>query len=285
MSNNGVQVLPRQSVGSLDDAPAGYLEIIADLETGRLATIDENGDIVAYGALPKNYLHGLRLSTNDSNPAYQIDINEGVCRSDDNLADMEVATPITVDLTASGANGLDTGSEAANTWYYVFVIKNLTTGVVAGLLSTSLTSPVLPSGYTKKRRVGVIRNNASSNILNFIVCGQGVTKKYIYRQILDGTVLYAGSDTDWTDVDCSAVVPPTCRMVELVVYAVDTGNSFLVGVRENGQTGTLQSGLAGYEEGQGAISCSLDASQVLEYTVTAATTDASLYIHGFNDLL
>ena len=52
------------------------------------------------------------------------------------------AVNLTVDITVSGVNGLDTGSEAASTWYYIWVIYNGTT--VAGLLSTSATAPTMP---------------------------------------------------------------------------------------------------------------------------------------------
>ena len=67
---------------------------------------------------------------------------------------------LTISTSTSGANGLDTGSIASNTWYYVYVIYNGTT--VSGLISTSSTSPTLPSGYTFKARVGAVRYGASN---------------------------------------------------------------------------------------------------------------------------
>jgi hypothetical protein len=77
-----------------------------------------------------------------------------------------VATSVSLTntITTSGVNGRDTGAEAANTWYYVWVIYNETSGTVASLISTSSTSPTMPSGYTYKARVGAIRNDASSNL-------------------------------------------------------------------------------------------------------------------------
>ncbi len=73
--------------------------------------------------------------------------------------------------TGNGANKLDTGSIAANTWYHVFVIKNTTSGTsnpVDVLFSTSATAPSLPTGYTKFRRIGSVQTNASSFIRRFI---------------------------------------------------------------------------------------------------------------------
>lgn len=80
-------------------------------------------------------------------------------------SDMAYVAPyigVAITITTSGVNGLDTGSEASNTWYSVWIIYNGTT--VAGLLSTSATSPTMPSGYTFKARVGWVRNDASSNL-------------------------------------------------------------------------------------------------------------------------
>lgn len=65
---------------------------------------------------------------------------------------------LTADITASGANGLDTGSEG-NNWYYLWVIYNPSTDTTASLLSLSSTSPTMPSGYTHKALVGSVRND------------------------------------------------------------------------------------------------------------------------------
>jgi hypothetical protein len=77
----------------------------------------------------------------------------------------------------SGVNGLDTGSVAANTWYAVFAIYNPTTKTTAALLSTSTTSPTLPSGYTYLTRVGWMRTSASSQFLR--VLQQGRRAQYV----------------------------------------------------------------------------------------------------------
>jgi len=64
MANNGVGVLPRQGVGTLDDAPAGYLEIIANNATGKLATVDESGTVVNYGVSPFESIFSLVTGRN-----------------------------------------------------------------------------------------------------------------------------------------------------------------------------------------------------------------------------
>jgi len=56
---------------------------------------------------------------------------------------------VTADITASGANGLDAGAEAADTFYFVWVIRKSSDGTTASLLSTASTVGGLtfPSGY------------------------------------------------------------------------------------------------------------------------------------------
>jgi hypothetical protein len=73
---------------------------------------------------------------------------------------------------AAGTNqgGLDTGTVANNTWYYVYAIYNPTTNVADYLLSASATSPTLPSGYIYSRFLcaeiaAAVRTNSSANIL------------------------------------------------------------------------------------------------------------------------
>lgn len=58
---------------------------------------------------------------------------------------------LTLNAATTGANGLDAGSLANNTWYHVFVIGKAD-GTVAAFGSTNL-APTLPSGYTLRRRV------------------------------------------------------------------------------------------------------------------------------------
>jgi len=72
---------------------------------------------------------------------------------------------VTPAVSNIGVNGLDTGAEAADTWYYAWAIYNGTT--VSGLLSTSATAPTMPSGYTHKALVSAVRNDAASDFLAF----------------------------------------------------------------------------------------------------------------------
>lgn len=79
---------------------------------------------------------------------------------------------VTANLAAAGANGLDAGGEVANAWYYVWLIYNGVT--TALLLSASSTAPTMPGGYTHKRLIGAVRNDAGANLWRTIQNGNKV---------------------------------------------------------------------------------------------------------------
>lgn len=285
-----------------DPRPADQL-----IETGGPTTLDiasipdgkflrrVGSDVVGSDHFPPGYMDGGAISRNVTNPAYQLDIAACNCRNDANDGDI-VYSGGTVDITASGANGLDTGSEAANTWYSVWVIWNPTTQAAAGLLSASMTSPTLPGGYTKKRRVGVIRNDASSNFLAFSqVIGEGRVREYHYDEVSEAAleVLTSGSATSWTDVDLSSLVPPVTELALLLAaYSCDNDpiTSFLE-LRPNGSSISdpvhRVYNATDNASDPGATSDTFkmrtDSSRVIEYQVTAE--NAWIWVKGFIDVI
>lgn len=116
----------------------------------------------------------------------------------------------TLDITASGANGLDTGSEAGNTWYYAWAIGKAD-GTLDGLLSASASSPTLPAGYTFKGLICAARNNGSSNFIPFRQIDRNV-------QIQATGILSAGAATSYTAVSTAAVAPPMATELFINAY-------------------------------------------------------------------
>jgi len=127
---------------------------------------------------------------------------------------------LTADITVPGVNGLDTGVEAASTWYYIWVIYNGTT--VASLLSLSSTAPTLPSGYTFKGLVGAVFNDSGSDFSNFHQSGDEVSR-------VTETVLSSGSSISAVSVSLSDMVPDKARIVKGYAYISDTGTGFSKG--------------------------------------------------------
>ena len=135
---------------------------------------------------------GLAMS-NGTDATNDIDIAIGAAASDDaaiaNREIISLTAAITKRLDAAwavgtGNGGLDTGA-IANTTYHVFVIANPTAGVVDAIFSTSATAPTMPSGYTKKRRIGSIVR-ASGAILLFT---QTATHFVLTTPVLDGSAV------------------------------------------------------------------------------------------------
>lgn len=62
----------------------------------------------------------------------------------------------------TGNGSLDTGSIANNTWYHVWLIQRADTGVVDLLLSLSASTPIMPTNYTRKRRLGSMLTDSSA---------------------------------------------------------------------------------------------------------------------------
>lgn len=121
---------------------------------------------------------------------------------------------LTIAITTSGANGLDTGSEAVSTWYAVYVIYNPSTSTIAGLLSadttppTTANAPTLPSGYTVWRHVGWVRNDGSGDFttcccLFDVLCDRGDPSAEDFTALT----------TDGTEqtLDLSSIIPPGAK--------------------------------------------------------------------------
>ena len=145
-----------------------------------------------------------------------------------------------INANAAGANGLDTGSFAINTWYYVWVIYNGVTATTAGLLSASATAPTMPSGFTYKARVGAIRAGAGPAFVNMMQKGRraqylvgtfGGNALAALPNILLGTSgTFSNTAPAWTSQSISAFVPATAS--EITVVVVNTQNA---GVASNMQ--------------------------------------------------
>lgn len=239
-------VLTQQSDGSFAlEAPAGGALALDDL-TDVVATGGSTGDVLtqqsdgsfaleapssgggsAIGFAPQGFIIGFEVSCDATN----VFIAPGVARVDTDDYDVKKTTTITIDPTTTGANGLDAGSLANSTWYYVYVIVKSSDDTTAGLLSTSA-SPTLPSGYDLKRRVGMVRTDGSAVLYRqYTQPGGGCQREVLYDEVTDAapfqvlTNANISTYTTFTDVDCSAVVPPTSRMARIFVVTLAAVNN------------------------------------------------------------
>jgi hypothetical protein len=108
--------------------------------------------------------------SNGTDAGHDIDFTAGNFNFDDGSG-QAIATALTKQIDASwvagdNAGGLDTGSVAADATYYMFAIWNPTTSTADFLFSTSSSSPTMPSGYTKKKRIASLLTDGAGNIRN-----------------------------------------------------------------------------------------------------------------------
>lgn len=178
----------------------------------------------------------LIVKLNTSNPTYQVDIDADLlCLGE--YSKVLTSINLTVDITASGVNGLDTGSEAANTWYSIWVIYKPATNTIAGLLSTSEASPTMPSGYTKKRMVGHVRNNAASNFSIIENFGDDFHDRGDPSPDADDFGLGDfNTDGNWHDMDLSPYIPPGAKLSLFLIYIEDALTQSWLEFRRKGST-------------------------------------------------
>lgn len=223
--------------------------------------------------LLRRWIAGLRLEWVS---ASQIRILPGECISDDYQELMVAPSNITVDIATSGVNGLDAGVEAASTWYYVWLIKDLNSNQVSGLISASSTIPTLPSGYSKKRLLGAVRNNTSSNFLNFQMCGEGFQRGVYYIEDIDSTlqVLANGNQTSFTAISLAGLVPPITTHCILSAYVARKGAWF----RTTGTTPSTQHIIARTGLDWEMIT---DANQSIDYYVLTRAGRLFVSVRGY----
>lgn len=149
----------------------------------------------------------------------------------------------TINAAVTGANGLDTGSLANSTWYYVYAITNATGTSVQGLMSTSATNPTMPANFTAKRLFSTYRTDASAHF--YPQYQQDHSIYYDLDDLSPNTVVVAGTANTPTAVDCSGFIPVLSRTGYF-------GTEILASFSGNG-TATLYMRATGGQSANGAV--------------------------------
>lgn len=117
-------------------------------------------------------IQGLVLSNNAADANHDIDIAIGRASDTTNTVMLELSSSITKRLDApwaAGTNqgGLDTGTKGVNGSYHLYLIQRAADGSIDALFSTSATNPVMPAGYSHRRRIGAVTTDGGGNIRAF----------------------------------------------------------------------------------------------------------------------
>lgn len=199
-----------------------------------------------------------------------------------NLRRVDPALLTCFPTTTSGAGGLDTGTIAINTWYYLWVISsNFNVTLLASLSSTA---PTLPSGYTFMLRIGVFRVDGSSNVRRFWQSQQDV----FYSAGPAATNLSGSQGSSqhqaFVTASLSTVVPPNAKLwFPQTRMTIGTGSSATIllselnsqGYRVKNFTGTAITHITDWEP------IPLPSAQSVDWQTDGTTYAVSVYTNGY----
>jgi hypothetical protein len=246
--------------------------------TASSATV--SGNII--GALSiRDVSRDLIIKNNAGTPNSQVDVDadEVVLQDTNGYAKRIASINLTLDLTASGINGLDTGSEAGNTWYYIWILNG--SSGTGGVLSTATAfgSVTKPSGYdTYGALVGAMLNDNSSNFVTLYQLGKRARS-------ITGNIgsLTQTTATSLTLNDGNAdLVPDTAKyLYGHVTNSSSERTNYFHPVTFTPGVGTVWSHIRLGSQGSAGLpfECPIETAKTIFYAVSAST--ATIYVQGW----
>ena len=183
-----------------------------------------------------------------------------------------------------GANGLDTGTIAPNTWYAFYAIRNTTTGTSAALLSLYGSGPVLPTGYTASRRLGWVRTGASGLIFSI---QNNADAQFIGGPLPLMASGAAGSNTVPTWAAVPVLAPVTAGKVKFVLVIANGTYAIVAPNNTYGATGSTTNPppvqVTGYYSVSQVVEMVLESPNI--YWANSTGTGSQLLALGWTDNL
>jgi hypothetical protein len=148
-----------------------YKIIVTDSGGTTIDTIDEVGTLTGADVFDRDHIAGMLVSL-DADAAHDINVTSGECRDSADSFDISRAAEYTKKIDADWAAGDDAGglaehavtAVANNTIYYIWAIAKSGDNTSDFLISTSNSSPTMPTDYDKKRLIGVTKTDGSANL-------------------------------------------------------------------------------------------------------------------------
>ena len=184
-----------------------------------------------------------------SNTTISMTAAEIILENSSSQVHKSISVSWSLNSATTGAGGLDTGSIANNSWYYIYDIYNGTTD--AGIMSLSSTGPTLPSGYTfSSGPIGAALTDSSGHFIGFKQ--KGKLWQYVVGSNLSALpILASGSNGNvWTATSVTGVVPTSiAASIQVGAFAIPGSNTT---VAPNGNYSTS------FGSGTGIISADYD---------------------------
>ena len=139
----------------------------------------------------------------------------------------------TIDISASGASGLDTGTADGDgdKWYYVWIIAK-DDNTINGLFSASSSSPTMPAGYVYKTLVSAVWYDDTADAIEDFDQYDDTYWYETWREGASGDTSYA-----WTTFDTTDYVPSALSNIAFGAIGTDESQSNGMAAVSNIDTG------------------------------------------------
>lgn len=242
-------------------------------------------------ASPRGHIWGLTMSNAGGDTTNDIAVAAGEACDENGTGNIILASAITKQIDASwavgtNAGGMNTGSVANSTWYEVHLIKQVDTGVVDVMFTTTANRATLPANYTLQRRIGWVRRGTATN-LQFTQIDDYIT---LTTQIAD--VSNAASAT--SEAAVTLTVPPNAiaRFRASTVSATSTNAAWCIVFKEivegavtpAGTTGIAS--LGGFDLSAwtaGHFELRVSSTSTIEHNSSVTTANFSISTYGWID--
>lgn len=212
---------------------------------------------------PELYIEGLGLSWAS---ATTLSVQDGRARNSDNENDIIVESSLVINGAANGANGLDIGDLANNTFYAVYAIDDsFKNSEAAAIISADLEQPLLPTDYDMYRRIGYVKTDGSAEFLPFRQEGAG-KDRWMWYDVAIATDITAGASATFAAVDLSDGVPDLSKsgMVNLLAVFDPTAAGDTLELRPGDSSAT-----DGYARQSGSVAgATVTTNMVVPWDVT-----------------
>lgn len=213
--------------------PTGTL-VDGVIKSGQIAKVRYNGTYwVILNPLPSatasggNYSCNLKAIASGTDAVVTITADDLVLRASGQAAQLLTDVSQTIAMNTNGAGGLDTGTVAASTWYYGYIIAKAdgTRSAVASLSSTGPT--VMPSGYVVWSLATAFITDATANKYPMSYLKRGRLSTYVVAagsNVAAQRVAVSGVQNTQTQVSLANFVPPTATAALLIAITDATTN-------------------------------------------------------------
>jgi len=218
-------------------------------------------------------------------------VQPGLARDSTNSFDIPLNAVTTVNMAVNGVNGLDTGTFAEASQYYIYLIADPTlNNVPAVIASLSNTVPFMPAGYSIYRWIGFEQTaSGSAAFLARYVMGNGNVRKHYWDTPI--SVLSGGSATMATAVDLSGAVATSTQAANILPVLLDVSFTpasagdkvTLIPGGSSASTGASLSAVAVHAQTGQLTVASVQVSSVpkIQYLNSAGSGSTTLLVQGF----